>query len=67
MADIMIKLTLLKKHPNLLKNNNEVNEQAKIKGRKEKKKKKKKWDFQKILVYLEENFFFFFSQLRYFS
>lgn len=64
MADIMIKLTLLKKHPNLLKNNNEVNEQAKMKD----KKKKGGGGSLKILVYLGEKYsFFFFSQLKYFS
>lgn len=61
MADIMIKLTLLKKHPNLLKNNNEVNEQEKL-------KKKKRGGDLKISVYFGEKCsFFFFSQLKYVS
>lgn len=54
MADIMIKLTLLKKHPNLLKNNNEVNEQEKL-------KKKKRGGDLKISVYFGEKCSFFFS------
>lgn len=61
----MIKLTP-NAHPNLVKNNTEVNGQANLKGKQE--RKKYKLDFQKSFVYVFKKYCLcVFPQLRYFS